>query len=162
MRPAAPSSDQIARNLEAKTEGAEIDWPRLVTACRKRLTVMIRRLEARMSETAAGQHGPAWALGRLVVVLSLLQRLRVHPPQTAEALRGRARPTSLVSMDQLRSAFGVGVRAMYGTKGLAAKLEAVEHTRGTEERQLVSTTSCCGSPGRPAPITGARQSKRPT
>jgi hypothetical protein len=36
-----PSSDQLARNLAAEAEPSEIDWPRLVTACRKRLTVMI-------------------------------------------------------------------------------------------------------------------------
>lgn len=132
-----PSSDQLARNLDAEAERSEIDWPRLVTACRKRLTVMIRRLEARMLEAETGAYGPGWALGRLVVVMSLLQRLRVHPPQTQEAISGRVRPTSLVSLDQLRLAFGVAICAMYGKGKLAAKLEMSPNTRGAEERQLL-------------------------
>ena len=132
-----PSSDQLARSLAAEPERSAVDWPRLVTACRKRLTVMIRRLEARMLEAAAGEYSPSWALGRLVVVLSLLQRLRVHPPQVVEAINGRVRPASLVSLDQMREAFGVAVCALYGRGTLAVKLEAVEDTRAAEERRLV-------------------------
>jgi hypothetical protein len=58
-----PSSDQLARNLDAESEQSEIDWPRLVTACRKRLSQMITRLEARMMEASAGTHTPAWSIG---------------------------------------------------------------------------------------------------
>src|SRR5262249_39759692 len=80
-----PSSDHLARNLDAESEKSEIDWPRLVTACRKRLSQMITRLEARMVEASAGTHTPAWSIGRLVVVLSLLQQLRKHTPQVKHA-----------------------------------------------------------------------------
>lgn len=133
-----PSSDQLARSLEARPEPSDIDWPRLVTACRKRLTVMIRRLEARMVEAASGDHSPSWALGRLVVVLSLLQRLRVQPPQTGEeAISGRVRPTSLVSLDQLRAAFGVAIGALYGAGKVAVQLEMEDDTRAAEERRLI-------------------------
>lgn len=132
-----PTSDQLARNLEAEAVPQDIDWPRLVTACRKRLTVMLRKLEARLLEAAAGGHDVGWALGRLVVVLSLLQRLRAHPPQTAGAISRRARPTSLVSVEQLRAAFGTAICALYGAGKLAEKLEAAPSTRAAEERRLV-------------------------
>jgi ParB-like chromosome segregation protein Spo0J len=33
----APSSDDLARNLDADVDVPPIDWPRLVTACRRRL-----------------------------------------------------------------------------------------------------------------------------
>jgi len=133
-----PTSDEIARNSEeTDTILPEIDWPRLVTACRKRLTVMIRRLEARLGEAAASDREPAWALGRLVIVLSLLQRLRAHPPQSREAISGRIRPTSLVSLDQLRATFGIAVRTLYGSGKLAMKLETAADTRAAEERRLL-------------------------
>jgi len=132
-----PSSGQLARNLDAEPQRSEIDWPRLVTACRKRLTLMIRRLEVRMFEAAAGDHSPSWALGRLVVVLSLLRRLRIHPPQAIKALNGRLRPLSLVSLEQLREVLRVAVCALYGQGTLALKLEMTRGTRVAEERQLI-------------------------
>jgi hypothetical protein len=132
-----PSSDQLARNLDAEPEQSEIDWPRLVTACRKRLSQMITRLEARMVEASAGTHTPAWSIGRMVVVLSLLQQLRKHPPQVKDPLSGRVRPKSLVSSEHLKSAFGITVRALYGSARIAAKLEANADTRAAEERQLI-------------------------
>jgi hypothetical protein len=133
----APSSDDLARNLDAGGDTPDIDWPRLVTACRKRLTVMLKRLEARLGEAATADLPPSWALGRLVVVLSLLHRLRVHPPQTRDAISGRARPTSLVSHDQLATAFAVAVRALYGPGKLAVKLETGPDSRAAEERRLI-------------------------
>lgn len=132
-----PSSDQLAQNLEADPEPSEIDWPRLVTACRKRLSHMINRLEARLEETAAGAYTPAWALGRMVVVLSLLQQLRKRPPQVSGPLSGRVRPTSLVSLAQLKKAFDIAVRALYGSGKIAAMLEAAADTRAAEERLLI-------------------------
>jgi hypothetical protein len=133
-----PTSDQLARNLDAGDfEPTEIDWPRLVTACRKRLTVMIRRLEARLSEEASADLEPGRALGHLVVVLLLLQRLRLHPPNSREAIGVRVRPSSLVSLDQLRTTFGIAVRALYGLGKLAVKLETTADTRAAQERRLV-------------------------
>jgi hypothetical protein len=133
----APSSDDLARNLDADVDAPTIDWPRLVKACRKRLTVMLKRLEARLDEATAADHPPSWALGRLVVVLSLLHRLRGHPPQVRGALNGRVRPTSLVSADQLGVAFSLAVRALYGPGKLALKLESAPGTRVAEERRLI-------------------------
>jgi hypothetical protein len=133
----APSSDDLAHHLNADIDVPEIDWPRLVTACRKRLTVMLRRLEARLEEATAADRPPSWALGRLVVVLSLLHRLRGHPPQTRDAISGRVRPTSLVSTDQLAVAFGLAVRALYGPGKVALKLETAPGTRAAEERRLI-------------------------
>ncbi|WP_157019989.1 phospholipase D-like domain-containing protein [Mesorhizobium xinjiangense] len=132
-----PSSDQLAQNLDADPDIAEVDWPRLVTACRKRLSHMINRLEARLEEAAAGTHTPAWALGRMVVVLSLLQQLRKHPPQVNGPISGRIRPTSLVSTEQLKKAFDIAVRALYGSGRIAQKLEAAANTRAAEERLLI-------------------------
>ena len=132
-----PSSDELARNLDADVDLPEIDWPRLVTACRRRLTVMLKRLEARLDEAATADHPPSWALGRLVVVLSLLHRLRANPPQTRDAISGRVRPTSLVSVDQLCVAFSLAVRALYGPGKLALKLESTPGTRSAEERRLI-------------------------
>lgn len=132
-----PSSDDLARNVDADVDLPEIDWPRLVTACRKRLTVMLRRLEARLQEAASGDQEPGWALGRLVVVLSLLHRLRGHPPQSRNAINGRIRPASLVSLEQLRVAFGLAVRTLYGPGKLAIRLESAVDTRAAEERRLV-------------------------
>jgi hypothetical protein len=123
--------------LDADADIAEVDWPRLVTACRKRLSHMINRLEARLEEAAAGTHSPAWALGRMVVVLSLLQQLRKHPPQVNGPISGRIRPTSLVSAEQLRKAFDIAVRALYGSGRIAQKLEAAANTRAAEERLLI-------------------------
>jgi len=133
----APSSDDIAGNLGDDVDPPAIDWPRLVTACRRRLTVMLKRLEARLDEATAADHPPSWALGRLVVVLSLLHRLRGHPPQVRNALNGRVRPTSLVSRDQLGVAFSLAVRALYGSGKLALKLESTPSMRATEERRLI-------------------------
>lgn len=134
-----PSSDDLASNLESDADGSEreVDWPRLVTACRKRLTVMLKRLEARLEDATTANHPPSWALGRLVIVLSLFQRLRKHPPQTRDALNGRMRPASLVSAEQLGTAFRLAVRALYGAGKLALKLEAAPDTRSTEERRLI-------------------------
>ena len=132
-----PSSDDLARNLDAGVDVPAIDWPRLVTACRKRLTVMLKRLEARLDEATAAGHPPSWALGRLVVVLSLLHRLRGHPPQTRDALNGRVRPASLVSTSQLRVAFSLAVHALYGPSKVALKLESTPGTRAAEERRLI-------------------------
>jgi hypothetical protein len=90
-----------------------------------------------MVEASAGTHTPAWSIGRMVVVLSLLQQLRKHPPQIKEALSGRVRPKSLVSLEHLKSAFGIAVRALYGSGRIAEKLEADADTRAAEERQLI-------------------------
>ena len=128
-----PSSDQLAHNLEGNADAPAVDWPRLVTACRKRLTVLLKRLEARLDDDPA----PGRALGRLLVVLLLLQRLRVHPPQVTGALNGRVRPRSLVGADQLAVGFGVAVCALYGPGKLAVKLESAPDTRAAEERRLV-------------------------
>ncbi len=135
----APSSDDLARNLDADidVEVPTIDWPRLVTACRKRLTVMLRRLEARLDEATAADHPPGWALGRLVVVLSLLHRLRSHHPETNVPISGRVRPASLVSTEQLGIAFSLAVQALYGPGKLAQKLESAPGTRAAEERRLI-------------------------
>ena len=51
--------------------------------------------------------------------------------------RERARPKSLVSLEHLKSAFGIAVRALYGSARIAAKLEADADTRAAEERQLI-------------------------
>ncbi len=67
----------------------------------------------------------------------LLQRLRAHPPQAAGAISGRARPTSLVSTEQLGAAFRTAVCALYGAGKLAEKLEAAPSTRAAEERRLI-------------------------
>jgi hypothetical protein len=133
----APSTDKLARNLDAAVDAPEIDWPRLVTACRKRLTVMLKRLEDRLNDAMTADYPPNWALGRLVVVLSLLHRLRAHPPQTRDAISGRVRPTSLVSAAQLGFAFSLAVRALYGPGNLALKLESDPDTRCAEERRLI-------------------------
>jgi hypothetical protein len=133
----APRSDDLASNLDADVVLPEIDWPRLVKACRKRLTLMLRRLAARLDEATAADHPPSWALGRLVVVLSLIHRLRCHPPQVRGALNGRVRPTSLVSKDQLSVAFSLTVRTLYGPGNLAQKLESALGTRGAEERRTI-------------------------
>lgn len=133
----APSSDDLARNLGVVVDPPVVDWPRLVTACRKRLTVMLKRLEARLDEAAAADRPPIWALSRLVIVLSLLHRLRGHPPQVREALSGRVRPSSLVSTEQLRVAFRIAVRALYGPGRIALKLESASASRAAEERRLI-------------------------
>ena len=152
-----PSSDDLARNLDADVEVPEIDWPRLVTACRKRLTVMLKRLEARLDEATAADHPPSWVFGRLVVVLALLHRLRSHPPQARDAISGRVRPSSLVSAGQLGVAFSLAVRALYGPGKLALKLESAPGTRSAEERRLIDNlllwfgreigTDCMRQPG---------------
>jgi hypothetical protein len=90
-----------------------------------------------MVEASAGTHTPAWSIRRMVVVLSLLQQLRKHPPQVKDALSGRVRPKSLVSLEHLKSAFGIAVRALYGSGRIAEKLEADADTRAPEERQLI-------------------------
>lgn len=131
------SSDDLANNLEAGADASEIDWPRLVTACRKRLGTMLKRLKERLDEAAAANYPPSWTLGRLVVVLSLLSQLRAHPPQTSSAISGRVHPSSLVSKDHLRTAFSLAVRALYGEGKLAIHLEVEPSTRAAEERRLI-------------------------
>jgi hypothetical protein len=133
------ASERFASNLEAlDVQPQEVDWPRLVTACRKQVGLLVRRLSDRINAQATENPSADWLLGRLVIVVSLLQQLRSRPPQTNIALGGRARPASLVSVDHLKAVFHLAVRALYGSgSSLAERLEADPSTRESEERWLL-------------------------
>ncbi len=115
----------------------EVDWPRLVTACRKRVSTLINRLAKRLDERNSNPERSAWLAGRALTVLLLLQKLRNLPPPenaTKEAVR---RLDSLVSVSQLRQAFKIAVRAMYGKNGLAISFEKDARFHRTRDRQLL-------------------------
>jgi hypothetical protein len=133
------SGESFASNLEATDVTPEvIDWPRLATACRKQVGMLLRRLEERVEHDTAEGRPANWLLGRLVIVASLLQQLRSRPPQSEIALGGRTRPASLVSVDQLKTLFHLAVRALYGSSsGLAERLEDDPDTHASQEREFL-------------------------
>jgi hypothetical protein len=78
-RPDELSADDLAQGNEADPD-PDVDWPRLVTACRKRISVMINRLREKFSEPIPGPERATWLFNRILLVLCLLQRLRTMPP----------------------------------------------------------------------------------
>ena len=133
------AGENVASNLEAS--GAEpelIDWPRLATACRKKVGTLLRRLEERVKHDVENGLPPSALLGRLVIVAALLQQLRSRPPQTQISLGGRARPASLVSLDQLKILYHLAVRALYEPSfALAQRIESDPATSASQERELL-------------------------
>lgn len=131
------SADDIAQNLEAEISVADVDWPRLVTACRKRVGVLINKLRDRLDQSLLAAE-PAIELGRLLTVLCLIQKLRLLPPPP-ELSAGDAKPDSLVSAEQLRALYSIGVRHLYGKGGLAKRLAAEHGDSVTSERRLIDS-----------------------
>ena len=142
----APSSDDLARNLDASGRTGN----RLATAgeaCRKRLSVMLKRLEVRLDEATAAD--PSAELGarppgrRSIVTPSAAGTSaadsRRHQWARAAHQPGEHRP------DGRR--LSLAVRALYGPGKLALRLETAPSTRASEERQLDSTISCLVRPG---------------
>jgi hypothetical protein len=131
------SADDIAQNLEAEITVADVDWPRLVTACRKRVSVLINKLRDRLDRSLLAAE-PAIELGRMLTVLCLVQKLRLLPPPP-ELAAGDAKPDSLVSMEQLRGLYSLGVRHLYGKGGLAKRLAAEHGDSVASERRLIDS-----------------------
>jgi hypothetical protein len=119
------------------SETPTIDWARLVTACRKRVSVLITRLTARLETRDSSPERAAWLAGRTLTVLLLLQKLRQLPPPEGAIVAVGRRIDSLVSVDQLRRAFKISLRAMYGQHALAPALQRDGRYRGARDRQLL-------------------------
>lgn len=136
-RPDELSADDVAQSQEADLDRSDVDWPRLVTACRKRIGVMISRLREKVGEPIPGPERAAWLFNRVLLVLCLLQRLRTLPPASSVALDGRRRPASLVGVNQLREAFKVAMRGMYGERGIACLLETSPAHRASDDRAML-------------------------
>ena len=131
------SADDVAQIQEADLDRPEVDWPRLVVACRKRIGVMINRLKDKLGEPIPGPERAAWLFSRILLVLCLLQRLRTLPPASSVALDGHRRPDSLVAVNQLREAFKVAMQGMYGGPGIARLLEASPSHRASNDRAML-------------------------
>lgn len=112
-------------------EATAVDWPRIVTACRKRVGHLLTRLRAKIEEHKSTAERAPWLFVRILTVLCLLRRLRNQsPPQDIPARR----PDSLVSTSQLRDAFKLAMDAVYGSCRLAMKLESSPDHRAARER----------------------------
>jgi hypothetical protein len=130
------SADDLAQGHEADLD-PDVDWPRLVTACRKRISVMINRLREKVSEPIPGSERAAWLFNRILLVLCLLQRLRTLPPASTLALDSHRRPASLVGVNQLREAFKLAMNGLYGARGIARLLEASPTHRASDDRAIL-------------------------
>jgi hypothetical protein len=131
------SGDDLAQGLGVDATGAEVNWPRLVTACRRRVGVMIGRLKEKVAAPVAGPEQAAWIFNRILLVMCLLQRLRTLPPSSNVPLDGNRRSASLVSAEQLRQAFKIAVHSMYGDGGIAQLLESSPNHRASQDRHLL-------------------------
>lgn len=114
----------IAEDVESVQQPErQVDWDRLVTACRKRVSSLLNRLRAKMAERIDGPARAAWLFGRLLLVLTLLRNLRNRRPLSQPGQR-RGRPESLVSLTQVRIAYKSAMAALYRPQdGIAAQLE---------------------------------------
>ena len=149
----AKISDGDLRDIDAEDAGGSapaaveevdapplpVNWDRLVTACRQRVGTMVNKLRKRLEPPIPDADKAAWLFGRLLTVLSLLLRLRSRlSPPGLDSRRGR--PESLVSTDQIRSAFKAGVEALYRKNGgIAAWLEESVDHRVAAERSMLDT-----------------------
>ena len=131
------SADDVAQSQEVELDHPDVDWPRLVMACRKRIGVMINRLKDKLGEPIPGPERAAWLFNRILLVLCLLQRLRTLPPASSVALDGHRRPASLVGVNQLREAFKVAMQGMYGGTGIARLLEGSPNHRASDDRAML-------------------------
>ena len=130
--PGELSDEEVAKGQEA--EQPDVDWPRLVTACRKRIGVLIKRLKDELGKPIPEPERAAWLFSRILLVLCLLQRLRTLPPAPNVSLGGHKRPASLVGLSQMRDAFKVAMYGMYGAPGVASLLEKSPGHRASEDR----------------------------
>jgi hypothetical protein len=100
----------VAQSQEVDLDRPDVDWPRLVIACRKRIGVMINRLKDKLGEPIPGPERATWLFNRILLLLCLLRRLRTLPPASSVALDGHRRPASLVGVNLLREAFKVAMQ----------------------------------------------------
>lgn len=115
------------------------EWARLVTACRKRIGVLIGRLGKRLNPLPTDIQAVSGLAGKVLIVMLLLQKLRQIQPHEDAAQNASSRPESLVSAAQLRAAFKLVMRALYTVGGLATVLESNSGLRGSEDRRLLDT-----------------------
>lgn len=127
----------MAQSQEVDLDRPDVDWPRLVIACRKRIGVMINRLKDKLGEPIPGPERATWLFNRILLLLCLLRRLRTLPPASSVALDGHRRPASLVGVNLLREAFKVAMQGMYGGAGIARLLEASPNHRASDDRAML-------------------------
>ena len=135
--PSELSADDVAQSQESDVDRPDVDWPRLVTASRKRIGVMINRLKKKLEEPIPEPERAAWLFNRILLVLCLLQRLRTLPPAFSVPLDGNSRPKSLVGVNQLREAFKVAMQGMYGEARIARLLEESPIHRASGDRAML-------------------------
>jgi hypothetical protein len=133
-----PSKRQGAKPESAPSLSPE-EWERLVTTCRRRISVLIGRLSKRLDALPTEPEAAASLAGKVLTVMCLLQKLRMMQPPEGSALVASRRPESLVAVSQLRSVFKAAMRAMYTSGGLAEALEVSRRSRGSEDRRLLDT-----------------------
>lgn len=115
------------------------EWERLVTACRKRVSVLIERLRKQM-DSAPTEPGAVVSLaGKVLATMCLLQRLRLIQPREGSVLDALAARESLVTAQQLRSTFKNVMRALYCRNGLGEALENNSSLRGSEDRRSLDS-----------------------
>ncbi len=131
------SADDIAQSEEVDLYHSDVDWPRLVIACRKRIGVLINRLNRKLEEPIPGPERAAWLFNRILLVLCLLRHLRCLPPTSNALVSSQSRPASLVGVSQLRQAFKVAMQGMYGRAGVARLLEASPNHRASDDRAML-------------------------
>jgi len=128
-------SDGAAPEEETSDDARGVDWERLVTACRRRISGMVNKLRKRLAEPIRDVRRATWLFERMLTILSLLRKLRERAPPPEMHVRGRGRPESLVSTDQLRAAFKASMAALYRRDGgIAAWIEGSAEHRAAHER----------------------------
>jgi hypothetical protein len=136
--------DDVEGEEGASTDGdrgeapPEVDWDRLSAAGRKRIGTLVNKLAIHLNKKPDNTEQAAKQFGRMLTVLSLLQKLRKIYPREDIPIRTIGRPKSIVSLTHLRKAFKSSVSALYRSdNGLAGVLEKSADHRNAEERDLV-------------------------
>jgi hypothetical protein len=116
----------------------EVDWQRLVAACRRRIGTMLNKLHNRLIDSVTDLDKAVWLFGRMLVILSLVRKLRARlPPDNLQAHR-HGRPESLISAEQIRALFKACMSALYRPKGgIASWLEGSKDHRLGQERAML-------------------------
>lgn len=131
-RRAAPNPD------EDEEDHPEVNWERLVAACRRRIGTMVNKLRQRLTKPVSNLNKATWLFGRMLTIMTLLRKLRERLPPNSKQAGRQGRPESLVSVAQLRSVFKGCMDALYRPEdGIARWIESSADHRIAGERALL-------------------------
>ncbi len=134
----AKSNDKF--DPESPLSLAPGEWERLVTTCRRRVGVLINRLEKRLAAIPQDADAASALAGKVLTVICLIQKLRMMQPPEGSPMGDAGKLESLVSSAQLRTVFKLAMHAMYSSQGLARTIESSSALRGSEDRRILDAT----------------------